>query len=84
MIPILTRDPSYPLLPWLIQLYTSELDPYQTCFNQCLGQNHVLVECTLGHLKGCWCTPTAHLKFTEVNIPHIIVAVYVLHNICKA
>ncbi|KYO18527.1 hypothetical protein Y1Q_0014796 [Alligator mississippiensis] len=61
--------------------YTSQLDPCQAHINWCLGQTCALVECTFGHLKGCWCTLTTRLKFAEDSLPQVAVAACVLHNV---
>ncbi|KYO31367.1 hypothetical protein Y1Q_0009066 [Alligator mississippiensis] len=64
VLPLLIRDPVYLLYPWLMQPYTSQLDPHLAYFNRCLGWTCVLVECTFGCLKG-WHTLTTCLKFVE-------------------
>ncbi|KYO28189.1 hypothetical protein Y1Q_0006922 [Alligator mississippiensis] len=67
-----------------MQPYMSHLDPHQAHFNHYLGWTCTLVECAFSHLKGRWCSLTAYLKFAEDNLPQVIIAASVLHNICKA
>lgn len=74
---------AYLLLPWFMWPYLSQLDPHQVHFNWCLGRTCALVECAFSHLNGRWHTLIACLKFTEDNIPWVIITALV-HNICDA
>ncbi|KYO45776.1 hypothetical protein Y1Q_0021425 [Alligator mississippiensis] len=83
-VPTLLKDPPYLFLPWLMRIYTSQLDPHQAHFNGFLGQTCPLVECVFGCLEGRWHILTTHLKDAEANIPQVIITACVLHNICEA
>ncbi|CAM4589218.1 unnamed protein product [Caretta caretta] len=67
-------DPAYTLMPWLMKPYTGSLDSSQELFNYRLSKCRVVVECAFGRLKARW-----HLS--ETNIPTVITACCVLHNI---
>lgn len=59
------------------------MDAHLAHFNSCLGWTHALVECAFRPLKRHWCNLTAHLEFTKDDLSWVIVAAYMLHNICE-
>ncbi|KYO24021.1 hypothetical protein Y1Q_0004610 [Alligator mississippiensis] len=59
ILPHLIWNSMYPPLLWLMHPYTGHLNQSHVRFNWYLAQS------SFRSLKGCWCTFTAHLKFTE-------------------
>ncbi|XP_050818238.1 uncharacterized protein LOC127055383 [Gopherus flavomarginatus] len=51
---VILGDPTYPLMPWLMKLYTGKLDRSKDRFNYRLSRCRMTVECAFGHLKGRW------------------------------
>lgn len=51
---ILVRDPSYPLLPWMMKPHKRQLDCWKEHYSYCLSRCHVTAECPFSHLKACW------------------------------
>ncbi|CAM4637451.1 unnamed protein product [Lepidochelys olivacea] len=80
---VILGDSAYPLLPWLMQLYTGSLDSSKEQFNYRLSKCRMVVECAFGPLKACWSCLLTRLDFSETNIPIVIAACCVLHNICE-
>ncbi|CAM4462684.1 unnamed protein product [Lepidochelys olivacea] len=76
-------DPAYPLMPWLMKPYTSSLDSSQELFNYRLSKCRMVVECAFGRLKARWRSLLTRLDLSETNIPTVITACCVLHNICE-
>ncbi|XP_065441192.1 probable phospholipid-transporting ATPase IIB isoform X6 [Chrysemys picta bellii] len=77
-------DPDYPLMPWLMKPYTGALDTEKKLFNYCLSKYRMVVECTFGRLKGRWRSLLTRSDFSETNIPFVIAACCVLHNLCES
>uniref|UniRef100_A0A8C3HMN3 DDE Tnp4 domain-containing protein n=1 Tax=Chrysemys picta bellii TaxID=8478 RepID=A0A8C3HMN3_CHRPI len=77
-------DPAYPLMPWLIKPYTGSLDSSQELFNYRLSKCRMVVECAFGRLKGRWRTLLTHSDLSQTNIPIVIAACCVLHNLCES
>nr|XP_048679537.1 uncharacterized protein LOC125623755 [Caretta caretta] len=77
-------DPAYPLMPWLMKPYTGSLDSSQELFNYRLSKCRMVVECAFGRLKARWRNLLTCLDLSETNIPTVITACCVLHNICES
>ncbi|CAM4633656.1 unnamed protein product, partial [Lepidochelys olivacea] len=76
-------DPAYPSMPWLMKPYTGSLDSSQELFNYRLSKCRMVVECAFGRLKARWRSLLTRLDLSETNIPTVITACCVLHNICE-
>ncbi|CAM5127478.1 unnamed protein product [Eretmochelys imbricata] len=81
---VILGDHAYPLMPWLMKPYTGSLDNSQELFNYRLSKCRMVVECAFGHLKARWCSLLTRLDLSKTNIPTVITACCVLHNICKS
>ncbi|CAM5160045.1 unnamed protein product, partial [Natator depressus] len=77
-------DPAYPLMPWLMKPYTGSLDSSQEKFNYGLSKCRTVVEYTFGPLKMHWRSLLTRLDLSKTNIPTVITACCVLHNICES
>uniref|UniRef100_A0A8C8SK72 DDE Tnp4 domain-containing protein n=1 Tax=Pelusios castaneus TaxID=367368 RepID=A0A8C8SK72_9SAUR len=80
---VILGDPAYPLMPWLMKPFTGKLDPAKEHFNYRLSRCRMVVECAFGRLKARWRSLYGRLDLHEDNIPVVISACCVLHNICE-
>ncbi|CAM5085083.1 unnamed protein product [Eretmochelys imbricata] len=81
---VILGDSAYPLMPWLMKPYTGSVDSSQELFNYRLSKCRMVVECAFEHLKACWRSLVTWLDLSETNIPIVIAACCVLHNICES
>ncbi|CAM4567585.1 unnamed protein product [Lepidochelys kempii] len=80
---VILRDPVYPLMPWLMKPYACTLDSSKEQFSYRLSKCRMVVECAF------WTFESALAQFTQLdlsatNIPVVIAACCVLHNICES
>ena len=78
-------DPAYPLLSWLMKAFpdNGSLSCQQKTFNYRLSRARVVVEHAYGRLKGRW---RCLLKRNDVlirDLPTLVAACCVLHNVCE-
>ncbi|CAM5085668.1 unnamed protein product, partial [Eretmochelys imbricata] len=81
---VILGDSAYPLFPWLMKPYTGSLDSSKEQFNYRLSKCRMVVECAFGHLKVHWCCLLTRFDLSATNIPNVITACCVLHNICES
>ncbi|CAM5171230.1 unnamed protein product [Natator depressus] len=81
---VILGDPGYPLMPWLMKPYTGILDSSQELFDYRLSKCRMVVECAFGRLKKRWRSLLTRLDLSETNIPIVITACCVLHNLCES
>ncbi|EMP25178.1 hypothetical protein UY3_17859 [Chelonia mydas] len=53
-------------------------------FNHRLSKCRMVIQCAFGCLKGCWCSLLTRLDLSKTNIPIVVAACCVLHNICES
>ena len=78
-------DPAYPALPWLMKPYqeTAHITAGQKAFNYRQSRARMVVENAFGRLKGRWRCLLKRQDFNLQNIPHVVLACIVLHNMCE-
>ena len=55
----------------------------QKTFNYTLSRSRIVVENAFGHLKARWRRLTKRNDMDVINIPHVVNACCVVHNICE-
>ena len=78
-------DGAYPLLPWLIKPYNfgPALTRSEKLFNEKLCSAWVTLERAFGILKARWRCLLKRLDKCKENLSAVVIACYVLHNICQ-
>ncbi|XP_062972102.1 uncharacterized protein LOC134392052 [Elgaria multicarinata webbii] len=82
--PFIVADGAYPLQKWLMKPYGGNVEPPQAHFNYCLSRARNVVERAFGRLKSRWRCLSGRLEVAEENVPSVITACIILHNICEA
>jgi len=85
-IPILlVGDSAYPIKSWLMKPFphSSTLTDQQKTFNYRLSRARVQVEIAFGRLKARWRRLSKQMDIHIDNVPHVITACCVLHNLCE-
>ena len=82
---VILGDPAYPLLLCIMMPFVDHggVTTQQKTFNYYLSRARIVVENAFGRLKGCWkCLLKRNGTITE-DMPTVISACCVLHNICE-
>ncbi|KAM7181031.1 uncharacterized protein RBU57_018045 [Macrochelys suwanniensis] len=80
---VILGDLTYPLMLWLMKPYMGQLDSSKERFNNRLSKCRMSVECAFGCLKARWRCLYGKLDLANDNIPMLIAACCMLHNICE-
>lgn len=82
---VLIGDSGYPLLPWLIKpfAFTGMLTQKQKEFNYRLSRARIVVENAFGRLKARWQCLLKQNDMVVTNVPKVVTASCILHNICE-
>ena len=78
-------DSAYPLLPWVIKPFTQpNLDTAQKrTYNYRICRGRIVVEIAFGRLKARWRRLIKRNDMVVKNVPNVIAAACVLHNMCE-
>lgn len=78
-------DSAYPLKSWLMKPFphNTELTTQQRNYNYRICRARIVTEIAYGRLKARWRRLLKRNDMSIDNIPHVITAACVLHNICE-
>lgn len=77
-------DAAYPMMSWLMRPYTgANLTPKQKAFNYRHSSVRIVVENAFGRLKARWRILKRQLDVHIEEVPFIIGACCILHNLCE-
>ncbi|XP_072858744.2 uncharacterized protein LOC110082590 isoform X5 [Pogona vitticeps] len=82
--PVLLGGPACPLRPWLMKPYPEASSRARERFNALLSKCRMAVTYAFERLKGRWRCLLKRLDVAEKNVPLVIVACCILHNICES
>ncbi|KAE9587890.1 putative harbinger transposase-derived nuclease domain-containing protein [Lupinus albus] len=75
---------SYPLMDWVMVPYTQKnLTWTQHGFNEKIGEIQMVAKDAFARLKGRWCCLQKRTEVKLQDLPHVLGACCVLHNICE-
>ena len=82
---VILGDSAYPSLPWLVKPYpeTTTMTDMEKLYNYRQSRARMIVENSFGKLKGRWRCLLKRMDFKLENVPHVVAACVVLHNICE-
>lgn len=80
---ILLADEAYPLTPWTMTPYRNPVTEAQKIFNKLHKKERVIIERTFGQLKQRFPILQSKIRLNTENIPRMIIACFVLHNVAK-
>ena len=75
-------DSAYPMLPWLMKPFNQPNDEKRR-YNYRMCRGRIVVEIAFGRLKACWRRLMKCNDMLVSNVPNVIAAVCVLHNMCE-
>ena len=83
--PFIVGDPAYPLRPWLMKSFphSGSLTPQQKLYNYRMCRGRTVVELAFGRLKARWRRLSKQNDKIVENVPTVIGACCILHNICQ-
>ena len=83
--PFLLGDSAYPLKTWLMKPFAhyGSLTNAQQIFNYSLSRGRIVVQNGFGRLKARWQRLTKQNDMDIANVPQVVTACCVLHNICE-
>ena len=83
--PFIVGDSAYPLRPWLMKpfLHSRSLTSQQKLYNYRMCRGRVVVELAFGRLKARWRRLSKQNDMLVENVPTVVGACCVLHNICQ-
>ncbi|XP_054847738.1 uncharacterized protein LOC129337812 isoform X2 [Eublepharis macularius] len=84
MGPVLLGGPACPLRPWLMKPYPNVTGGPREHFNAILSKCRMAVTYAFERLKGRWRCLLKRLDVAEKNVPLVITACCILHNICES
>ena len=76
-------DPAYPLTPFFIKKLDTCSSNAEVIFNNLLRSARNPVECAFGRLKPRWSILILKMDLKLDNIPTVIYACFLLHNLCE-
>lgn len=81
----LIGDSAYPLKTFLMKpfAFNTALTNQQKVFNYNLSKARIVVENAFGRLKARWRRLTKRNDMNVSNVPHIVTACCILHNVCE-